>query len=105
MIASDRAILSLGAGPCELGMAGPCGQVSRVSGAIAAATKATQATGLVEPLLLALRPEEPAVPQLPQDPGALHRGLKSPQQPLTVLAVTKYHEGQTNSPGPVWPDL
>ena len=59
------------------------------------AAEAPEAPRLVQARLLTLGAEEPPVPQLAQYPRALHRGLKPPQQALTVFAIPERYEGQT----------
>ena len=70
----------------------------RLAGGAAAAAQTAEAAGLVEPLLLALGPEEPTVPQLAQDSGALHGGLEPLEQLLAVFTVPKRDERQITSP-------
>ena len=67
----------------------------------ASAPDAPQAALLVEPGLLSLGAEEPAVAQLAQDSRSLHSCLEPFEKGFGVLALSKRYIGQIYSPR-VW---
>jgi hypothetical protein len=70
--------------------------VRRKGLAVAAATDAAEAPGLIEPLLLPLRTEEPPIPQLAKYSRPLHLGLKSLQKLIAVFSITERYVCQVS---------
>lgn len=77
-----------------------CGAEEGSLAALAAA-QPSKAACLVQAGLLPLGAEEPPVSQVAQDPGALHRGLETPEQPFAVFTVTERHKCQLSLLGPM----
>ena len=75
----------------------PAGAVPNCALPVPSSADAAKAPGLVEASLLALGPEEPAVPQLPQHSRPLHRRLEPLEELLPALTFAQCDERQIST--------